>query len=363
MNKRRCHRAGFTLIELFVVIRIIGILLGLFLPSHRGTREVARRMSCSNNFKQIGLGLHNYHSVHKHLPAAMWGEGDISMPLTSNASRLSGVVTLLPFLEQQAMWETISEPSNFGGTQFPAMGPAPWIKSYEPWSTEIHVLRCPSSPVDKPEYGETNYAFNVGDKLKDIHTSQEQRGFFRCGGSTKFQDVVDGLSNSAMMCEITNQIDRDVRGSIARNQPKSLLDVPWICKDAVDSEEPFRFAESVELGRYGRGARWADGAAPFTLVNMVLPPNDPSCAVGMQDTSDGVFTAGSFHRGGCHVLMGDGAVLFLTDSIEAGGPGLSNMATKDSDSKVGVAPSSPYGLWGAIGTVNGAEKIAEQLNQ
>ena len=70
MNKRRQRHPGFTLVELLVVIAIIGVLVGLLLPAVQAAREAARRMSCSNNFKQLGLAIHNYHSAFKQLP--MW---------------------------------------------------------------------------------------------------------------------------------------------------------------------------------------------------------------------------------------------------------------------------------------------------
>ena len=118
-SRARQHRA-FTLVELLVVIAIIGILVGLLLPAVQAAREAARRMSCSNNFKQIGLAMHNYHAAYKQLPIQGTGPyGDVgrSPNFTGNEGtevrrstkrQGSGFIGLLPFMEQQAIWETMS---------------------------------------------------------------------------------------------------------------------------------------------------------------------------------------------------------------------------------------------------------------
>ncbi|MGB0762300.1 MAG: DUF1559 domain-containing protein, partial [Rubripirellula sp.] len=117
---RKNSRSGFTLVELLVVIAIIGVLVGLLLPAVQAAREAARRMSCSNNFKQIGLGIHNYHSTYKQLPTQGAGTGELIVPghyahnsSVRNNQSLSFLVGLLPFIEQQALWEEISNPSQF----------------------------------------------------------------------------------------------------------------------------------------------------------------------------------------------------------------------------------------------------------
>lgn len=182
MQKRS---AGFTLVELLVVIAIIGVLVGLLLPAVQAAREAARRMSCSNNFKQIGLAIQNYHSAFKQLPR--YGGGTDGLDKNKNvgtepgwirsgwhnSQALSARVALTPYFEQQTLWEQISTPTDFdgdGAIDFPAMGPYPTIQSYspayvtgasganyEPWLTEIPTLRCPSDPgTGAPAAGRTN---------------------------------------------------------------------------------------------------------------------------------------------------------------------------------------------------------------
>src|SRR6056297_1328601 len=116
---RKTKLRGFTLVELLVVIAIIGVLVGLLLPAVQAAREAARRMSCSNNFKQLGLGLHNYHSAYDQSPMHGAGTDD---PAVNNQNwwssygnnnhwRLSSLVAMTPFVEQQALWEQISNPN------------------------------------------------------------------------------------------------------------------------------------------------------------------------------------------------------------------------------------------------------------
>ena len=353
-------RHAMTLVELLVIIAIIGICVGLLLPATRGAREAARRMSCSNNLKQCGLALHNYHSAHKYLPAAMGGSGYAHGPRYGNANRLSGLVALLPFLEQQALWEQISTPTQLGNFIYPAMGPAPWIKEYDAWTQEIPTLLCPSVAADRGEFGRTNYAFSVGDLARHIHDPELARGMFVCGKTTCFRDIQDGLANTIAMAEIGTMAAGMIKGQVAKEQSATILDNPSLCKQVVDLDRPNFYAQGVPLMEPGRGGRWADGAAAFGLVNTILPPNSPSCAIGAAETVDGLYSAGSFHQGGGHGLMGDGAVTFNTDSIEAGDqtqPTLTAVQMKEETAH------SPYGLWGALGTAASKEEIEEQLNQ
>ena len=352
--ERRNHVSAFTLVELLVVLAIIGILVGVLLPVQRGAREAARRMSCSNNFKQIGLGLHNYHSVYKQLPSAMMGTSGPS-PLAGNQQRLSGLVSLLPFIEHQDLWEQVSNSSSHD-MAYPAMGPAPWVSNYEPWRTEISTLRCPSDPGADREFGMTNYVFSIGDVGRDIHQPTQTRGMFAVGRSIRFREVLDGLSNTVMMGETSTYLDDfGIGGGVAMNQSVTLLDSPALCTELLDPERPNFYLSGTSVDLLGRGGCWADGAAGYGLTNLILPPNSASFAVGPDQPVDGVYSVSSRHQGGTHMLMGDGAVIFITDSIEAGDATLPVPASDE-------AAVSRYGLWGALGTIAAKEEIEERLN-
>ncbi len=248
-------RHGFTLVELLVVIAIIGVLVGLLLPAVQAAREAARRMSCSNNFKQIGLALHNYHSAYKQLPTHLGGTTSDGTNTTAaqelrpaghNNLFLSMLVGLTPYMEQQALWDQISNPyqsvvnGSVVGTYQP-MGPRPdkglgganghATEPYDPWMSEIPTLRCPSDPgVGLPARGRTNYVACIGDSSRFSNNGpRNPQGAITTGRSrqsrasqrgvfvprkleTKFRDILDGLSNTIAMGEICTDLgDRDIR--------------------------------------------------------------------------------------------------------------------------------------------------------
>ncbi|PHQ34224.1 DUF1559 domain-containing protein [Rhodopirellula bahusiensis] len=386
LHTAKPRRHAFTLLELLVVIIILGVLVGLLMPAMRTTGEAARRMSCSYNFKQIGLALHNYHSAHKHFPPAQGGTRQGPSERDGNSRRLNGLVALFPFIEQPELWNTISNPAEFNGSSYPPMGPAPWIETYEPWTTQIQTLQCPSSAASPGPFGLTSYAFCVGDQVDQLnveHTStQNVRGIFAGTHVSKFRTIVDGLSNTIAMCEIGNDLgDGHVIGQTAIQQTLRILKSPSRCKETLDVDRPNFYESSVPLASVGRGGRWADGVAAIAAVNTILPPNSPSCSVGSQLTDPGIHSAGSFHQGGAHVLMADGAVKFITESIDHGDSSAAvvlttepnETATENASETADVAddnssnqtdsesptshthPESPFGVWGALGTARSQE--------
>lgn len=400
--------AAFTLVELLVVIAIIGVLVGLLLPAVQAAREAARRMSCSNNFKQIGLAVHNYHSAYQQLPRHGSGTVNFGAPnpdvttvgevsAANSRNELSFLVALTPFFEQQAVWEQISNPlQRPGGTEiFPAMGPCPRrsltnhaTAQYAPWLTNIPSLRCPSDPgVGLPGQGRTNYAACIGDSmLRNNRSSGDNnvissadaiirdssaRGMFVCQKETRFRDVLDGLSNTICAGEIPTDLgDRDKRtqyGQQTTMGDRSLAGGVKVCEGAADPLRPQFWASPALDGlvfpgtaEEQRGLKWALSRPISSSVTTILPPNRELCG-GAGIYSDGIFPPGSRHQGGCHVLMGDGAVKFITDSIESGNLNSAQVRVGPTTNFLAPGSASPFGLWGALGTRASKEVIEEEL--
>lgn len=420
----RRNRAGFTLVELLVVIAIIGILVGLLLPAVQAAREAARRMSCSNNFKQIGLAVHNYHSAYKRLPMHGGGSGmdylygntlAFYSPRTNQKS-LSYLVGLTPFMEQQGLWDQISnrlatDPrGNRINPPWEPMGPKPQggQYGYKPWVTEIPTLRCPSDPgTGLPALGRTNYAANVGDsamstrigmtsylhgdyqgptQAQAVAVNRWQRGMFVTRKATRFRDVLDGLSNTICCGEIMTDLgDRDTRshGAFDLNGVDGIEVTmtasggTMACQDSgnfIDPERPSFWMQSVfpshnpknddgspyftsvEVGTR-RGFSWANFGHIHSGITTNRPPNTELCLHGGSELTEGNWSISSRHQGGAHILMGDGAVIFISDSMEAG-----NARIGQNDG-IQAGDASPYGLIGALGTRANREVIDEALNQ
>lgn len=140
MSRSLGQRTGFTLVELLVVIAIIGVLVALLLPAVQAAREAARRSSCSNNLKQLGIGIHNFHDTFNRLPPATSQDQQPFGPAASNWGA-SWMIYILPFIEQQPLYQslTIGGGTGYGNT---ANGPR-----YN--DVQIKVYRCPSTPLPK----------------------------------------------------------------------------------------------------------------------------------------------------------------------------------------------------------------------
>ncbi len=162
---RVLRRRGFTLIELLVVIAIIAILIALLLPAVQQAREAARRSTCKNQLKQLGLAIHNYHDTYKMVP---FGSSINGGP----GPRHSGYMGMLPYIDQAPLYQLIAtggtRVANNGSTNYPPFGASPWDGNYAPNLITLPVLQCPSDQ-DPPgvTMGKTNYMFSRGDTCWD----------------------------------------------------------------------------------------------------------------------------------------------------------------------------------------------------
>ncbi len=344
----RTRRRAFTLVELLVVIAIIGVLVGLLLPAVQQAREAARRMSCSNNMKQIGLALHNYHSTYDRLPSSGFQHaGTPQEPNTwSASSKGSQLAKFLPFIEQQALYESIP----FSGAQLPLLDPGQppgnsewqaYVQSTQPgsfefngmmvertWHVVVPTYLCPSDPfMDRWQWSDaanqnhralSNYGVSIGAQAMpsqdgscnlfpgnlfgdggaghaNSQTGHNVSGMFGRGEwYPRFRDVADGLSNTIALGEILpNKSDHHWNGWMHFN---SL----WTATSA-----PINYP-IVGIGEPG----WNQSVNPRNLDN----DNGLGCN-GWRNwqTSQGFRSA---HAGGANFVFGDGSVAFLSESID-----------------------------------------------
>lgn len=362
MNLRK--RLGFTLVELLVVIAIIGILIALLLPAVQAAREAARRSQCSNNLKQLALAVHNYADTFKAFPPKKMGT-TVGTDQTRNGNYGSGWMRLLPFFEQQALYDQWSSPQTLPSGTWTAFGPVPWGSTagdiYEIYDAQVTTLLCPSDGngfnKGATAYGRNNYVFSCGDSVDASNGTYgnnqgtNPRGMFNnIDGRISFANVVDGTTNTVMLSEHLVAVSaRVVRQGNAYNV-SGILASPGTCYAQIDPNDSKSFASSVAVTTWA-GTRWCHGSMSHIGFNTVLPPNGPSCAELANDNTTGgmVHPPTSNHPGGVNTAMADASVRFISETIDTG----NTYATPATQGE------SVYGVWGALGTKDGGETVGD----
>ena len=289
------RRRGFTLIELLVVIAIIAVLIGLLLPAVQKVREAAARMSCSNNLKQLALGLHNYHDVNLKFPAGIHRDQAPLDPAVPPDIRYNWTIAILPYIEQDNVYKLWQFPKvNFNNNRGLTGDP-----NTVSWRI-IKTFLCPSDPIgagvdaisehsDTPprDWGLISYGACAG-RRNYRRAAKTNDGPFTHNTPRRIADILDGTANTIFLGE------------------RAHFDPVF---DALPDE--------LILG----WGWWAFGAEGDVLLSAAVPINyrmPPGLSgAALNDAYDlRICAFGSMHPGGANFALGDGSVTFISDKID-----------------------------------------------
>jgi prepilin-type N-terminal cleavage/methylation domain-containing protein/prepilin-type processing-associated H-X9-DG protein len=313
-------RSAFTLIELLVVIAIIAVLIGLLLPAVQKVREAAKRLECQNNLKQIGLALHGYHDALGCFPPSRMSPAGTSLSVHSQ---------ILRWLEQDNLCMMMAMNSGYNDAMNADAG-----------GTIVKVFLCPSDGQAPIPFGwaGTNYRANDGTSLVYGYGPSDPNGVnakmpppngaFFLDSRYRVADFTDGTSNTAFFSE---HILGDFSNSIATERSDTFQPgtYPATADDALRDCQNMDFTNLRFQGTSNVGAPWIRGYHSTTIYYHSAPPNTRSC---MFPSLRIMTTANSYHPGGVNVLLVDGSVRFVSQTV--------NLAT-----------------WRALGTRNGGEVL------
>ncbi|MFO0908617.1 MAG: DUF1559 domain-containing protein [Isosphaeraceae bacterium] len=324
-------RRAFTLIELLVVIAIIAVLIALLLPAVQAAREAARRAQCTNNLKQLGLAMHNYHSTSNTFPVGfLYPMSTVGLPAPALHYRWSVLAQLTPYLEQSNVYNALNMNFPIAAGPSGVYGVGPWSVFTENTtclSTSVSFFLCPSDGQAAPSRitggavsAPTNYHFCTGDgsptsaNIGDAGLTVPANGAFILGPPQSMATIIDGSSATAAASE--QLIGTANGGASTQSGPTRPSDVR---RAAAIGSTPLSDAGCANPTgwRLDKGTGWWDGDYRSTIYNHYLTPNSRffDCWQSSPPHNPAIKAARSNHPGGVNVLFCDGHVGFTKDTV------------------------------------------------
>jgi prepilin-type N-terminal cleavage/methylation domain-containing protein/prepilin-type processing-associated H-X9-DG protein len=291
VTSHRRRSTGFTLIELLVVIAIIAVLIGLLLPAVQKVREAAGRTRCSNNLKQLGLGLVNYESTTGELPPSATGI-ETTVPQHSWSSRILNQIeaaNIAKLYHFEVNWDA--------NVNWPAI------------QTQIPVFNCPSNPLGQRQDMSGQLAPGTNSACADYNAFNAVKDFVAINLLSVFPPPID-------------KDDPRIVGAMRREKPSKLSDITDGTSSTIllaeDAGRPslFKFGgvpgDPTVMNTVPKEGGWADPGGPFSLDGSERDGSVPgNCPMNCSSNSE-VY---SFHNGGANFVFADGSVHFIRDTI------------------------------------------------